>query len=89
MAGRRVLWVEGLHPAASSLRRAYSLGSDVLQAFWCCFEDTTSEGGEKRVMRCVCARESSCLTLFMESGAIHHVPLPFPVSVSRPITIMR
>ena len=77
--------MEGLHPAASSLRRAFSLDSEVLQAFWCRFEEAALEGGGgggKREMRCVCVRESSCLSLFMETGAIHHVPLPFPVSTN-------
>ena len=87
MVGKKVLWLEGLHPATRSLRRGYSLDSEVLQAFWGQFEQAASEGGTggdsegKQVMRCVCVRESSCLTLFMETGAIHHVPLPFPVSV--------
>lgn len=29
---------------------------------------------------CICVREQNCLTLFLQTGAVHYVPLPFLVS---------
>jgi hypothetical protein len=34
--------------------------------------------------KCLCKRERYYLTLFMESGAIHYVPLPFLVVIYVP-----
>ena len=34
---------------------------------------------------CICVREQSCLTLFLQTGAVHYVPLPFLVSYTMPI----
>lgn len=76
-------------PATWRLRRVLGVESQVLQAFWCQFmskakqEDKIGsdieEKNEGEMLQCVCVRESSCISLFMESGAIHNVPLPFTV----------
>jgi hypothetical protein len=39
--------------------------------------------GDKRSgegVLCICVREQNCLTLFLQTGAVHYVPLPFLVS---------
>jgi hypothetical protein len=36
---------------------------------------------------CICVREQNCLTLFLQTGAVHYVPLPFLVSSTMPIYI--
>ena len=74
MVERRVIQVEGLHPLTRSLRKLYGVQSDILQAILCEFQEDGKE------LAGICVREASCLTLFMESGAVHYVPLPFPVS---------
>ena len=86
VSGSRVVWYEGLHPHNRTVRKVYSVESEILQAFWCQFseESVSPSGGESRredqSLRCVCVREHSCLTFFMQTGAIHYIPLPFLVS---------
>ena len=44
--------------------------------------------GDKRSgegVLCICVREQNCLTLFLQTGAVHYVPLPFLVSYTMPI----
>lgn len=89
--GCEVHWWEGNNPATQRLKRVLSVESPVLQAFWCQFigkaeqqEDKKQSEAEKKkdegeLLHCVCVRESCCISLFMESGAIHSVPLPFTV----------
>jgi len=76
-------------PATWRLKRVLGVESQVLQAFWCQFmskakqEDKigsdVEQENEGELLQCVCVRESSCISLFVESGAIHNVPLPFTV----------
>ena len=86
VSGSCVVWYEGLHPHNQTVRKVYSVESEILQAFWCQFreESVSPSGGESRredrSLRCVCVREHSCLTFFMQSGAVHYIPLPFLVS---------
>lgn len=86
VSGSRVVWYEGLHPYNRTVRKVYSVESEILQAFWCQFskESVSPSGGESRrgdqSLRCVCVREHSCLTFFMQTGAVHYIPLPFLVS---------
>ncbi len=72
--GRRVGRVEGLHPLTRSVASVCSLETEVLHALRCEFWD------EEKPLRAVCVHEAGCLSLFMESGAAHYIPLPFPVS---------
>ena len=85
MSGSRVVWYEGLHPHNQTVRKVYSVESEVLQTFWCVFSEgaSSSDGGsngEGHSLRCVCVREHTCLTLFMQTGGVHYIPLPFLVS---------
>ena len=86
VSGSRVVWYEGLHPHNRTVRKVYSVESKILQAFWCQFreEGVSPSGGKSRredqSLRCVCVREHSCLTFFMQTGAVHYIPLPFLVS---------
>lgn len=86
VSGSRVVWYEGLHPHNRTVRKVYSVESEILQAFWCQFreEGVSPSGGKSRredqSLRCVCVREHSCLTFFMQTGAVHYIPLPFLVS---------
>ena len=45
-------------------------------------EKKEREGAERSEdgLLCICVREQSCLTLFLQTGAVHYVPLPFLVS---------
>ena len=90
--GNRVVWLEGLNPQVRTVKKVYSVETEVLQAFWCQFRtrrrseregergrksglgddedrETRKRGGEGSL--CVCVREQSCLTLFLQTGAIH------------------
>ena len=50
MSGNVVSWYEGLDPATRSIKRVFSMGSEVIQAFWCTFyEPGCVEGGGGRV----------------------------------------
>ena len=94
--GNRVVWLEGLNPRVRTVKKVYSVESEILQAFWCQFRtkkagherknrDTDTDGRDKakrsgEALMCICVREQNCLTLFLQTGAVHHVPLPFLVS---------
>ena len=39
-----------------------------------------AKGSEEEGLLCICVREQNCLTLFLQTGAVHYVPLPFLVS---------
>lgn len=43
---------------------------------------TEREGEGTERQKCLCKKDSNCLTLFMDSGAIHYIPLPFMVIYS-------
>ena len=95
--GNRVVWLEGLNPGVRSVKKVYSVETDILQALWCRFRAKKPRGGEKdgegereegkegakgseEGLLCICVREQNCLTLFLQTGAVHYVPLPFLVS---------
>ena len=98
LSGCEVRWWEGSDPTSRRLKRVLSVETPVLQAFWCQFGCSLNErrqraagrgGGDEEVLQqCVCIRESSCLTLFMASGAIHNVPLPFVVGIFSSIFVV-
>ena len=97
--GNRVVWLEGLNPEVRTVKKVYSVETDILQALWCRFtakklqsgsvrgdgdgrkekdDGSSSKEGEDGLL-CICVREHNCLTLFLQTGAIHYVPLPFMV----------
>lgn len=97
--GNRVVWLEGLNPAVQTVKKVYSVETDIIQAFWCRFRvrkprsdgkdyEGDREGRKEREsdkrsgdgLLCICVREQNCLTLFLQTGAVHYVPLPFLVS---------
>lgn len=98
--GNRVVWLEGLSPGVRTVKKVYSVETDILQAFWCRFRAKKPRGdgkgdveereerkerdkGAKRSedgLLCICVREQNCLTLFLQTGAVHYIPLPFLVS---------
>ena len=75
VSGNTVTWFEGIDTANRLVKNLYCVETTALQAYWCQFYEKGNA-----ILRCVCVRESSCLTLFMETGAVHYVPLPFLVS---------
>ena len=90
VSGNRVVWYEGLHPHNQTVRKVYSVETEVLQTFWCTFRESvfSSDGGssgEGHSLRCLCVREHTCLTLFMQTGGVHYIPLPFLVSTPQPL----
>ena len=86
VSGSRVVWYEGLHPHNRMVKKVYSVESEIFQAFWSQFreEGVSCSGVESKrgdqPLRYVCVREHSCLTFFMQTGAVHYIPLPFLVS---------
>ena len=71
VSGRRVVWFEGLNPGTRTVKKVYSVDTDVLQAFWCHFRGVrgqTKEAGKKEKeddgVDCVCvlreSRHCSC-----------------------------
>ena len=90
VSGNQVVWCEGLHPHNQTVRKVYSVKTEVLQTFWCTFSESMSSNdggssGEGHSLRCVCVREHTCLTLFMQTGGVHYIPLPFLVSAPPPL----
>ena len=79
----QVIWYQGLDPSTQTVHKVYSVGTTILQAFWCNFtEGETKSKGRVKGCGSVCIREQDCLTIYLETGAVHHVPFPFPVSVA-------
>lgn len=86
--GRTVVWTAGLGDGTSSLRRAYTAETTVLQALWCGFgrdphahggaRDTAADGGGASPGT-LCIVEASCLTFYEGTGAVFSVPTPFAV----------
>lgn len=72
---QQVIWYEGTDPSTQTVRKVYNVETTVLQAFWCNF----SEGGATGCGSIV-IREQDTVGIYMESGAIHYIPFPFPVS---------
>jgi len=90
VSGNQVVWYEGLHPHNQTVRKVYSVETEVLQTFWCTFRESVSSNdggssGEDHSLRCVCVREHTCLNLFMQTGGVHYIPLPFLVSAPQPL----
>lgn len=87
LKGSKVLWLEGMHPTCEKLKSVLSVDSPALQVCWVWFQASeekkersgVEEGEQSKKKRCMCIRESTCLTLFMSSGAVHSIPLPFLV----------
>ncbi|KAL5463582.1 hypothetical protein EMCRGX_G032493 [Ephydatia muelleri] len=80
VSGNTVTWFEGIDTANRLVKNLYCVETTALQAYWCQFYEKGNA-----ILRCVCVRESSCLTLFMETGAVHYVPLPFLAHGSWPL----
>ena len=86
VSGKQVVLYEGLHPHNKTVGKVYSVETEVLQAFWFTFsESDESLSGEGHSLRCLCLREHTCLTLFMQTGGVHYIPLPFLVSAPQPL----
>lgn len=83
LKGSKVLWLEGMHPTCEKLKSVLSVDSPALQVCWVWFQasEERKEGEQGEKKRCMCIRESTCLTLFMLSGAVHSIPLPFLVII--------
>ena len=80
---REVVWFEGLNPQTRTVKKAFSTETTVLQVFWCKFlEEACVAGGRRQGGECgaVCIVEQKYLGVHMDTGAVHHVPFPFPVS---------
>lgn len=77
--------VQSVPPSESSVLQTcwvwFSVdGEDITKKRNGCQQPMIDEGEEgAKWEQCLCKRESNCLTLFMESGAVHYVPLPFLV----------
>ena len=80
---KEVLWYEGLDPDTRTIKKAFTTETQVLQAFWCRFRgsaDGAKDESRKKECGAVCIVEQKCLGVHMDTGAIHYVPFPFPVS---------
>ena len=87
VSGNHVIWTEGLDPSCRRVVKSYSMDGPVLQALCCSFRAgdkglPPSSPSSSRGGRCICVREQDCLTLFMDGGDMHLVPLPFLVSLN-------
>ncbi|XP_072103052.1 anaphase-promoting complex subunit 1 isoform X1 [Mobula birostris] len=85
VAGNMVIWSRGSKSHASSVYKAFTVDSPVLQALWCDFsipQDKTecTEAQEKRE-KCVCIVQKSSVNVHTVDGKDYIAPLPFQVAV--------
>ncbi|XP_073484146.1 anaphase-promoting complex subunit 1 [Aquarana catesbeiana] len=88
VAGNMVIWSKGSKMNASSVFKAFTVDSPVVQALWCDFtvlgnksEDTE---GQDKVEKCICILQNSCINVHNTEGKDYIAPLPFQVAAVWP-----
>ncbi|XP_019371655.1 PREDICTED: anaphase-promoting complex subunit 1 isoform X1 [Gavialis gangeticus] len=87
VAGNVVIWSKGSKSQASTVYKAFTVDSPVLQALWCdftipqekCGKDDLSDSNEM-VEKCICILQSSCINVHSIEGKDFVAALPFQVA---------
>ncbi|XP_059838868.1 anaphase-promoting complex subunit 1 [Hypanus sabinus] len=85
VAGNMVIWSRGSKSHASSVYKAFTVDSPVLQALWCDFsipqDKTESTEAQEKREKCVCIVQKSSVNVHTVDGKDYIAPLPFQVAV--------
>ncbi|XP_043916095.1 anaphase-promoting complex subunit 1 [Protopterus annectens] len=83
-AGNVVVWSRGSKSEASTVYKAFTMDSPVLQALWCNFSITQDKGwkskSKEKVEESVCIVQSSSINVHTVEGKDYIAPLPFQVA---------
>ncbi|XP_059501188.1 anaphase-promoting complex subunit 1 isoform X1 [Stegostoma tigrinum] len=84
VAGNMVIWSRGSKSHASSVYKAFTVDSPVLQALWCDFsipqDKTNCAEAQEKTEKCVCIVQKPCVNVHTVDGKDYVAPLPFQVA---------
>uniref|UniRef100_A0A7M4F1M5 Anaphase-promoting complex subunit 1 n=1 Tax=Crocodylus porosus TaxID=8502 RepID=A0A7M4F1M5_CROPO len=85
VAGNVVIWSKGSKSQASTVYKAFTVDSPVLQALWCDFTIPQEKCGKddsnnEMVEKCICILQSSCINVHSIEGKDFVAALPFQVA---------
>ncbi|RMC08037.1 hypothetical protein DUI87_15509 [Hirundo rustica rustica] len=87
VASNVVIWSKGSRSQASTVYKAFTVDSPVLQALWCDFtipqeksEKADVSGSEELVEKCICILQNSCINVHSMEGKDYIAALPFQVA---------
>ncbi|XP_035421289.1 anaphase-promoting complex subunit 1 isoform X2 [Cygnus atratus] len=87
VASNMVIWSKGSKNQASTVYKAFTVDSPVLQALWCDFtipqeksEKVDVLGSDEIVEKCICILQNSCINVHSIEGKDYIAALPFQVA---------
>uniref|UniRef100_A0A493T2D3 Anaphase-promoting complex subunit 1 n=1 Tax=Anas platyrhynchos platyrhynchos TaxID=8840 RepID=A0A493T2D3_ANAPP len=87
VASNMVIWSKGSKNQASTVYKAFTVDSPVLQALWCDFtiapeksEKADVSGSDEIVEKCICILQNSCINVHSIEGKDYIAALPFQVA---------
>ncbi|XP_036606766.1 anaphase-promoting complex subunit 1 [Trichosurus vulpecula] len=84
VAGNMVIWSKGSKSQASTVYKAFTVDSPVLQALWCDFiisqDKSEKDDNSNEVEKCICILQSSCINVHSMEGKDYIASLPFQVA---------
>ncbi|NXU65980.1 APC1 protein, partial [Horornis vulcanius] len=85
VASNVVVWSKGSRSQASTIYKAFTVDSPVLQALWCDFtipqeKSEKADGDEQIVEKCICILQNSCINVHSMEGKDYIAALPFQVA---------
>uniref|UniRef100_A0A8B9NFK9 Anaphase promoting complex subunit 1 n=1 Tax=Accipiter nisus TaxID=211598 RepID=A0A8B9NFK9_9AVES len=85
VASNMVIWSKGSKNQASTVYKAFTVDSPVLQALWCDFiipqeKSEKADGSDEVVEKCICILQNSCINVHSIEGKDYIAALPFQVA---------
>uniref|UniRef100_A0A8D2QLJ6 Anaphase-promoting complex subunit 1 n=1 Tax=Zosterops lateralis melanops TaxID=1220523 RepID=A0A8D2QLJ6_ZOSLA len=82
VASNMVIWSKGSRSQASTVYKAFTVDSPILQALWCDFTvpQEKSEKADGELEKCICILQNSCINVHSMEGKDYIAALPFQVS---------
>uniref|UniRef100_A0A8C0B355 Anaphase-promoting complex subunit 1 n=1 Tax=Buteo japonicus TaxID=224669 RepID=A0A8C0B355_9AVES len=85
VASNMVIWSKGSKNQASTVYKAFTVDSPVLQALWCDFiipqeKSEKADGCDEVVEKCICILQNSCINVHSIEGKDYIAALPFQVA---------
>uniref|UniRef100_A0A8D2NNA4 Anaphase-promoting complex subunit 1 n=1 Tax=Zosterops lateralis melanops TaxID=1220523 RepID=A0A8D2NNA4_ZOSLA len=85
VASNMVIWSKGSRSQASTVYKAFTVDSPILQALWCDFtvpqeKSEKADGDEEIVEKCICILQNSCINVHSMEGKDYIAALPFQVA---------
>uniref|UniRef100_A0A672TUV9 Anaphase promoting complex subunit 1 n=1 Tax=Strigops habroptila TaxID=2489341 RepID=A0A672TUV9_STRHB len=80
VASNMVIWSKGSKNQASTVYKAFTVDSPVLQALWCDFTIPREKSDKADVEKCICILQNSCINVHSIEGKDYIAALPFQVA---------